>query len=314
MNEGTPDVRQTSSNIRATPCASFHGNRYANKKFDVLSTTSNTYPVPPSDVFGNICKSTSSTSHGSRNLAGNMAMRWLRERFLRPPLHDNTLSRGSLHIPGLWNLSRSSENVRATPGWPCWQCTKASRSGTRYCGTASTDVFLTNTPTRSHSSHSKLWSSTKYLFSSASVNPSCSSCPPDYQALAWPCPIPGLLPASRPNDEHIVTTGRHVRSPAILTVVGDVPNLPPSFQDRSLFGHALPLSWEVELRDEWWSLTSHAVEIRVRFLDWTPCCDMSTCVSHSRWMINPSPLLQRAAAKVTASAPEEILAVHIAPG
>ena len=38
----------------------------------------------------------------------------------------------------------------------------------------------------------------------------------------------------------------HVRSPAILTVVRDVTTLPPSFKDRSLFGHALPLFQEVE--------------------------------------------------------------------
>ena len=139
---------------------------------------------PASDVFGNLWKSTSSTSHGSRNLAGNMAMRWLRGHFLRLHPHDNTSSRVSLCIPGQWNLSRSSDNVRATPGWPCWQYTKASRSGTKLCGTASSDVFLANTPTRSHSSHSKFWSPNNTYSAPHLSTPHAPSCPPYYPALA----------------------------------------------------------------------------------------------------------------------------------
>ena len=95
MNEGTPNVRQRSSNIRATPCASFDRIGYANRNIDASSTTRNKYSLPAHDVFGNICKSTSSTSHDSRNLAGRMAMHWLRERFLRLNPHDNTSSRVS---------------------------------------------------------------------------------------------------------------------------------------------------------------------------------------------------------------------------
>ena len=127
-----------------------------------------------------------------------------------------------------------------------------------HCGTASTDVLLANTRTRSHSSHSKFWSSIKFLFSPASVNPSCSLVPPLLPSTRMTLPKAGLLPASRPSEKRVVTTGWHVRPPAILTVVGDVPTLPPSFQDRSLLGHALPLSREVDLPDERWSLTSRS--------------------------------------------------------
>ena len=77
-------MRQRSSNIRPTPCASFDGSGYANRNFHALSTNSNKYSlVPACDVFGNIWKSTSSTFHDSTNLAGSMAMRWRRDRFLR---------------------------------------------------------------------------------------------------------------------------------------------------------------------------------------------------------------------------------------
>ena len=46
---------------------------YAQGNFEYLSTTSSKYLFPASDVFGKFCKSTSSTSHCSRNLAGSIA-------------------------------------------------------------------------------------------------------------------------------------------------------------------------------------------------------------------------------------------------
>ena len=88
-----------------------------------------------------------------------------------------------------WNLSHISGNVRASHGWPCWQCTEARRSGTRHCGTASTGVFLANTP--SHSGRISNTYSARHL-----STPLAPSCPPYYPALAWPCPIAGPLPAS----------------------------------------------------------------------------------------------------------------------
>ena len=188
MNEGTPNVRQRSSNIRATPCASFDGNGYPNRNFDALSTTSNKYSLPASDVFGNLCKSTSNTSHGSRNLAGSMAMRGYVTAFC---VCTRTTTR-NLAYPytfDQWNLSHISGNVRASHGWPCWQCTEARRSGTRHCGTASTGVFLANTP--SHSGRISNTYSARHL-----STPLAPSCPPYYPALAWPCPIAGPLPAS----------------------------------------------------------------------------------------------------------------------
>ena len=109
-----------------------------------------------SGVFGNFCKSTSSTSHGSRNLAGNTANCWLRERFLRLQPHDRSYSRASLHMSRQWNRSLNNANALATPGCPCWQCIRASRSDTRQLGIASTNVRLTNGALRSISSHRRL--------------------------------------------------------------------------------------------------------------------------------------------------------------
>ena len=112
-----------------------------------------------------------------------------------------------------------------------------------YCGwSVSTDVFLANRRTESKSSHhSKFWSSIKHILGSDRSTPLAPTCPPYYRALASPCPIAGLLLASRPSEEHLVTTGWRLRSPAILAVVRDVPTLPRSFQDRSLFGHKCAL-------------------------------------------------------------------------
>ena len=68
----------------------FDGNGYANRNFDALSATCNNYSLSAFDVFGKFCKFTSNISHGSTNLTGSMAMRWLRDRFLRLHPHDNT--------------------------------------------------------------------------------------------------------------------------------------------------------------------------------------------------------------------------------
>ena len=115
-------MRHRSRSRRATPCASFDGSGYAKGNFEALSTTSSKYLFPASAVFGNFCKSTWSTSHGSRNVAGSIANCWLRDRFLRLHPHDRTYSRASLHMPDQWNRSCNNANVLATPGCPCLQC------------------------------------------------------------------------------------------------------------------------------------------------------------------------------------------------
>ena len=169
----------------------------------------------------------STTSDSSSNLAGSMAMRWLSDHFLRLHPYDNTSSRVSLHVPGQWNLSRSSDNIRATPGWPCWQCTKASRSGTRQFGIASTDVFRVNTPTRSHTSHSKLCGYLPSIYSVPNLSTHLAlHVPPTSQHSPDLAQYRVFFSDSRPSEEHPVTTAWHVRSLTILTVVRDVPTLP----------------------------------------------------------------------------------------
>ena len=163
-------MRQRSRSRWATPCAFFDGSGYANGNFEDLSTTSSKYSFLASDVFGNFCKSTSSTSNGSRNLDGSIANCCLRDRFLRPHPHNRTYSRASLHMPGQWNRSRNNANVLTTPGCPCWQCIRASRSDTRQLGIANTDVRLTNVALRSISSHRRLRSSIRYPLKLPSSN------------------------------------------------------------------------------------------------------------------------------------------------
>ena len=144
---------------------------------DALSTTSNKHSLPASGVLGILCRSTSKTSHGSRYLADSIAMRWLRDHFLRRHPLDKIYSLESLHIPGQWKRSRSSENVLSTPGCPCstpgcpcWQCTKESKSATKPRGTARTDMRLARIPRRSNSYHTRPWSSRRYLATSFSPN------------------------------------------------------------------------------------------------------------------------------------------------
>ena len=139
MNEGAPNVRQRSSNIRATPCASFDGNGYPNRNFDALSTTSNKYSLPASDVFGILCRvhlqhlpwlQESGRQHGY--------IRWLRYRVLPLPPHDNTRLPAYPYtfLPGRWNLSRSSDSVRATPARPCWQRSNPLSTADHFFGTS----------------------------------------------------------------------------------------------------------------------------------------------------------------------------------
>ena len=106
MNEGTPNLIHRSTSTRANPRASFDGNGHAKKNFDALSTTSSTSTRCPLPICWGISAIPSNTSHGSRNLAGSMVIRWLRGGFLRLQPHDKTYSRASLHMPGQWNVSR----------------------------------------------------------------------------------------------------------------------------------------------------------------------------------------------------------------
>ena len=131
MNERTPNVRHRSRRMRALPWDSFEGRGYVNKNREALSTTTKEYSLPDSDVLGIVSKSTSKTSHGSRYLAGSIAIRWIRVRFIRRHPHDKTYSLASLHIPGKWKRSRIGENVLPTPGCRCWQCTNGSTSATK---------------------------------------------------------------------------------------------------------------------------------------------------------------------------------------
>lgn len=146
--------------------------RRRNGKREALPTMDSRYSFPAFDVFGNFCRSTSSTFHGFSNLGGSIGICWLRDPFQRLHPHDNTYSRVSLHMLGQWNQSRNNDIVLATPGCLCWQCMciKASRSCTRPFGTASADVH-NNVPLRSISSHKRLWVSIRCLYMPASVKP-----------------------------------------------------------------------------------------------------------------------------------------------
>ena len=137
---------------------------------DALSTTSNKHSLPASGVLGILCRSTSKTSHGSRYLADSIAMRWLRDHFLRRHPLDKIYSLESLHIPGQWKRSRSSENVLPTLGCLLWQFTKPSEFGTKPRGTARTNVRLARIPRCSNLYHSRPRSSRKYLVTSFSPN------------------------------------------------------------------------------------------------------------------------------------------------
>ena len=150
---GHPECQARSE--RATPCAFFEGRGYFNRNRDALSTTNSKYSLPASDVLGILCKITSNTSHGSRYLAGDTTRRWLHDRFLRRHPRHKTYSFASLHIPGQWKWSRSSDSVLLTPGCPCWQWTKASKSATERRDTAGTIVRLSKIPRVSSSYQTK---------------------------------------------------------------------------------------------------------------------------------------------------------------
>ena len=129
--------RQTQVEKQACDCVSLcRWERYTKRNRDTLSTTSNKYSSPASGLLWILFRSTSKTSHGSKYLAGSIAMRWLRDRFLRGHPQDKTYALESLHIPGQWKRSRSSENVLPTLGCLLWQFTKPSEFGTKPRGTA----------------------------------------------------------------------------------------------------------------------------------------------------------------------------------
>ena len=67
-----------------------------------ISTTGSRYSfaASASNVLENYGRSTSSPSHGSRNLAGSIATCWLRALFMHLHAHDSAYSRVSLHMPG----------------------------------------------------------------------------------------------------------------------------------------------------------------------------------------------------------------------
>ena len=135
---------------------------YAQGNFEYLSTTSSKYLFPASDVFGKFCKSTSSTSHGSRNLAGSIANCGYATNSCaythtieRTPARLYTCLASGIGPAITLTFSRPRD---ARVG----QCIRSSRSDTGQLGMAITDVRLTNVA---------LGSSVRYLLTTSFVKP-----------------------------------------------------------------------------------------------------------------------------------------------